>query len=104
MLNKLKNSQGIHCITMEPVAQTMCVLGGDWYSNQLTILFYPGDYYPDYTEVQEWIMESIDGKELNIEDVVNKVYLELKKLEPRQLRVIDRVRNCKTHFDVTVEK
>lgn len=104
MLNKLRNDQGIRRIVMKPQAMTCCELGGDWYSNDLLVVFDPEDYYPDYTEVQEWVMENIDGKTLNIEDVVQQVHDMLMEFRPRFLEVKDRVENCKTHFDVVVIK
>lgn len=101
---KLTNSQKITEIIMKPVAYTKCVIGQDWYKNELEIYFIPNECYPDYMEVNDFIMERVDGKELNIEDVVDIVYAELKKYDPVALKVIDYIKGCKTHFDVTVIK
>lgn len=104
-MNKIKNTQNIEKITMHPTAYTICELGGDHYLNELEIIFFPNEYYPDYTEIQEWAMKNIDGKVMNIEDVVEAFHKFLSETyEPHQVRVIDRVRNCRTHFDVEVEK
>ena len=104
MLNKIRNDQGIKRIVMKPQAMTRCELGGDWYANNLLVVFDPDECYPDYTEVQEWVMENIDGETLNIEDVVQKVHDMLMQFAPVHLEVKYRVENCKTHFDVYVIK
>lgn len=104
-MNKLENKQNISDITMYPMAYTKCEIGGDWYKNELDITFTPNKYYPDYMEVNKWICENIDGHTLNIEDVVDKVYAFLNDTyEPAYLHITDSVCNCKTHFDVVVEK
>lgn len=104
-MNKLKNTQRIGEIRMFPDAYTRCELGGDFYKNSFEIEFVPGDFYPDYTEVQTWVMENIDGKTMNIEDVVSEIYdFLLSEYSPAYLKVINRVTNCRTHFDVVVEK
>ena len=104
-MNKIKNEQRIKKIRMFPDAYTRCELGGDFYKNQMEIEFTPDEFYPDYTEVQNWIMENIDGKTLNIEDVVGEIYSFLDYgYSPEELHIINRVSNCRTHFDVIVEK
>ena len=99
----IRNSQNITAIRMKPTAITRCVIGGDWYTNRLDIIFRPDRFYPDYMEIQSWIQENIDGKDMNIEDVVSTVrsFLE-KEYEPNKVIIIDHVKGCKTHFDVDV--
>lgn len=104
-MDKIKNTQDISFILMKPVAYTKCAIGQDWYKNELEIDFVPKDCYPDYMAVNEWIMKNIDGKEFNIEDVVEKIYDYLKEeYTPESLSVVDHIRGCKTHFDVDVIK
>lgn len=103
-MKRILNSQEIRSIKMSPVAQTQCELGGDWYTNKLEITIKPKEFYPDYTEVQEAIMEKIDGKKLNIEDVVQIVYDLMTFYSPLSIHVKDTVEDCKTHMNVTVEK
>ena len=103
-MNKINNSQRVRRIVMKPTAITKCVIGGDWYRNNLTIIFCASESYPDYMQVNEWVMKNIDGKELNIEDVAYMIYNMLEReFKPISLRVIDVVKGCKTHFDVVVE-
>lgn len=103
-MEKIKNTQEIASIIMKPTAYTKCRIGQDWYRNELEIDFLPFDSYPDYIEVNSFIMNEIDGHELNIEDVVEKIYNHLLNYEPMYLKVTDHIRGCKTHFDVDVTK
>ena len=104
-MTRIKNTQGISLIIMRPTAYTKCVIGQDWYKNELEISFVPNDVYPDYMEVDSYIMGSIDGAELNIEDVVNTIFnFLLEKYQPKDLEVADHIRGCKTHFNVDVIK
>lgn len=101
----IKNEQNIEKITMCPTAITLCDIGGDWYKNELEIEMMPDEYYPDYMVVQKWIMDNIDGKRLNIEDVVYQIYDYIDSIyAPKYLHVKDRVMGNKVHFDVLVEK
>lgn len=103
-MEKIKNTQGISNIIMKPTAYTKCVIGQDWYKNVLEIEFVPFEYYPDYMEVNSYVMQEIDGHELNIEDVAQKIYDYLMHYEPMYLKVTDHIEGCKTHFDVDVTK
>jgi len=103
-MKRILNTQGIKTIKMYPVALTQCEIGGDWYTNRLEITLTPNEYYPDYTEVQEEIMKKVDGKTLNIEDVVMAVYDMMTFFSPLKIHITDTVENCKTHFNVVVEK
>lgn len=102
-LNRIPNTQGIREIYLYPVAITKCELGGDWYTNQMEIRFVPRECYPDYTEVRTWIQNNIDGKTLNIEDVVAEVRKFLvREYKPYMLTIKDHITGCATHFDVDV--
>lgn len=101
----LENNESILKITMMPTAITLCDIGDDWYGNKLEITFCPDKFYPDYIEVQNWIMDNVDGKRLNIEQVVDIVYRYLyDTYQPKELHVRDIVTGNKVHFDVIVEK
>jgi hypothetical protein len=65
----------------------------------------PNKVYPDYMEVKDFISENVDGKVMNIETVVEKIYLYImNEYEPVSLKVINHVKGCRTHFDVDVVK
>ena len=104
-MKRIKNEQEIKKITMCPTAYTKCVIGQDWYKNELEIDFVPDLWYPDYIEVDQWIMEEIDGHEFNIEDVVDMIYKKLNvEFYPKSIKVTNHIKGCKTHFDVIVSK
>ena len=101
----IENTQGIDRIVMRPKACCKCVIGNDWYINDFTIEFIPDKVYPDYMDVNAWIMENIDGHALNIEDAVKRLYNHLEGgYSPKKLSVTTDVKGAKTHFDVTVTK
>jgi len=101
-MNKIKNEQGVRAITMRPTAYTKCKIGQDWYKCEFEAIFIPGDCYPDYMEVNAYVMENIDGMELNIEEAAQMLHDFLLKYEPIRLTVINHIKGCKTHFDVDV--
>lgn len=103
-MKKLWNKENITGIVMEPTACVKCAIGQDWYKCEFMVTFYPGDYYPDYMEVEKFVMEEIDGHELNIEEAVDRLYQHLKQYEPSGLVVGCNVHGCKVHFDVEVVK
>lgn len=104
-MDKLINYEGVTKITMKPTAYVKCAIGQDWFKNELEIIFVPEDCYPDYIQVKDWIMNNVDGKEMNIEQVVCAVYDMLAKCyNPSYLKVADKIADCNSHFDVIVEK
>ena len=103
-MNKLDNKEKIKRIIMKPQATCFCQIGKDWYLNKFEIEFRPDKYYPDYMEVEKWINENIEGKELNIEHAVNLIHTHLMFYEPFSVIVKSIVEDCKTHFNVIVEK
>lgn len=102
-MKKLKNIEKVTSITMYPFAYTKCQIGQDWYKNQFEVYFIPDNYYPDYMEVEQFIQEKIEGKELNIEQASRILYDFLfEEYKPHSIRVINHIHGCKTHFDVDV--
>lgn len=99
---KIENKQHVAEIIMKPIAYTKCEIGQDWYKNEFRIQFVPSECYPDYIEVNAFIMEKIDGQTLNIEDAAKRIYDFLHQYDPAWLVVTDYIRGCKTHFDVEV--
>ena len=101
-MTKIENKENVTKITMMPTAYTKCKIGQDWYKCQFECCFLPGDCYPDYMEVNAYIMDEIDGKELNIEEAARMLYDFLMQYAPEYLKVVNHIRDCKTHFDVDV--
>lgn len=101
----IENTQKISKIVMKPWTIFKCQLGQDWFKNDLVIEFEPDKYYPDYMDVVNYIMTEIDGKEMNIEDMLDILYGWLMDTySPKSLSITDNVVDSKTHFDVTVIK
>lgn len=104
-MDRIENKEGIVKIIMRPTAVTKCAIGQDWYKHEFEVFFVPGACYPDYMQVEKWIMDEIDGKELNIEEAVAKLYDMLEQeYTPEQISIKDRIRGNKVHFDVIVQK
>ena len=99
---KIPNKEYVTEIKMMPTAYAKCKIGQDWYRCGFEAWFIPFNCYPDYMEVNEFVMREIDGKELNIEEATRILYDYLQEYKPTQLKVVNHIRNCKTHFDVDV--
>lgn len=101
-MNMIPNKEKVSRIIMKPTAFTKCKIGQDWYKSIFEVEFIPGDCYPDYIEVNRFVMEHIDGKELNIEEATEILRDFLSCYNPKNLIVTNHIIGCKTHFDVDV--
>ena len=101
-MEKIDNKENVTRIIMKPTACVKCHIGQDWYQCNFEVIFLPDKYYPDYIKVQNYIMDEIDGKELNIEQAAKMLYDHLNKYEPFDLVVTNHITGCKSHFDVDV--
>lgn len=101
-MTKIENKENVSAIVMKPTAYAKCKIGQDWYKCDFEATFIPGKCYPDYMEVNEFVMQEIDGKELNIEEAARLLYDHLQEYQPVQLMVVNHIVGCKTHFDVDV--
>lgn len=100
----VKNTFGIGMITIESTAKCFCPLGNDWYTNQFSIDIEPGEYIPDYCQLDNWIAKNINGKHMIIEQAVAMLYEYLKDTyKPNELQVESYVDDAK-HSAVTVSK
>ena len=77
-----KNEFGINRITLYKKIHAYCRLGGDWYTNQLTISFSPVEELPDYIYLDKAFEERCEQKDLLIEEVINEIYNILKEQMP----------------------
>lgn len=101
-MTKIENKENVRFITMRPTAFVKCKIGQDWYKCDFEASFLPNKFYPDYIEVNNFVMKEIDGHEMNIEEATKVLYDFLMKYEPSDLEVTNRICGCKTHFDVDV--
>lgn len=101
-MTKIENKEGVKEITLRPVAFVKCKIGQDWYKCEFEAVFIPGPFYPDYMEVNAFVMSEIDGQEMNIEEAAKVLYEHLMQYKPKELKVVNHIHGCKTHFDVDV--
>lgn len=99
---KIENKENVTKIVMKPTAYVKCRIGQDWYKCEFCVTFIPGTGYPDYMQINEFVMKNIDGKELNIEEAARVLYDHLSIYCPKYLQVRNHIAGCKTHFDVDV--
>lgn len=100
----VRNEFGIKSITIESTAKCFCPLGNDWYTNQFTVDFNPGEFIPDYCEMDNWIAANINGKSMIIEAAVAALYDYLvNTYSPAGLYVESYVDDAR-HSAVTVSK
>lgn len=101
----IKNEYKIANITIRnDKAKCYCPLGKDWYTNQFEIYIEPAEYIPDYCDVDKYIEENINGKELIIEAAVALLYdYIMETYRPRTLAVTSSVEDA-AHSEVTVER
>lgn len=77
-----KNTFGINKITLYKKIHSYCRLGGDWYTNQLTISFNPMNEIPDYIFIDKAIEEKCEKQDLLIEEVISNIYNIIKDQVP----------------------
>lgn len=99
-----KNEQKITKIVMSGSSHNFCPLGQANYTNRFSMEFYPNEMIPDYLEVNSFIKENINDKELVIEDAVAILFDYLvATFEPKGLKVSSLVSDAK-HPEVLVER
>ena len=99
---KIENTQKISTIKMTKVIHNFCPLGDDWYTNNLELIMVPGQYIPDYLDIDKSVNE-LEGQFLIIEDVVNAITKILEEYKPLNI-VVKSVVNDATHLPVEVIK
>lgn len=80
--NSFKNIYGVSKITLTKKIHCYCRLGGDWYTNQLTISFVPNNDIPDYVYLDKAIEDRCERKDLIIEEVLNEICNIIKEQVP----------------------
>lgn len=100
----VENTYEIKEIQIKSTAKCFCPLGKDWYTNNFTIQFAPGEHIPDYCEMDKWIDQNINGKELIIEAAVSMLHTYLKETyKPLDVIVESHVTDAR-HSEVSVCK
>lgn len=101
---KFKNENNISKITMKLTSKNYCPLGSDWYTNQFTVEFIPGEYLCDYLDVISFTKDNINEEKLIVEDSVARLFdYMLTEYNPVYLKVSSLVVDA-VHPEVLVEK
>ena len=100
-MNRIENKYSISTITMKRNVHNLCTIGQDWFTAKLTITLIPLKYIPDYIEI-DTLIDRLEGKELIIEELIDKIIKGLRAYEPEYIHVIANVEDAK-HLSVCVE-
>ena len=84
------NNYDITKITLYKKVHCLCRLGGDWYTNQLTISFTPVVEIPDFVFIDKAIEERCERKDMIIEEVIREIKTIIKE-------------QCPTAKDITIK-
>lgn len=100
----IKNEYGISKIKIDATSKNYCPLGKDWYTNNFEIELRAGDFIPDYCEVDNYINQTINGRQMIIEEAVKYLHdFIVKKYNPDKCVVRSYVEDA-AHSPVTVER
>ena len=100
----IENEYGISRIKIEATSKNYCPLGKDWYTNNFTVEIDVAHYIPDYCDVDEYIYQTINGRQMIIEEAVKYLHdFVVKKYSPDKCVVRSYVDDA-AHSTVTVEK
>ena len=100
----VENVYGIRKIEIRSEAKCFCPLGKDWYTNHFKVEFVPGEAIPDYCEMDKWIAENINGKNLIIEDAVARLQSYLSEAYRPAYCIVESHVNDAKHSSVVVIK
>ena len=98
---RFENNYNISEIRMSKKLHNLCTIGQDWFTNNIEIEMYPNEIIPDYIEVDK-MLDTFEGKEMVIEEVVNGILENLKEYKPKYISVISRVNDAQ-HLAVEVK-
>lgn len=94
-ISEIQFTKQVHCVC--PVAQ-------DIYTGNIVVMFVPGDYYPEYINLEKWFDTKLEKATLTIEQLCYKIYKHLMDtIDPFQLRVEVRVTDAK-HMPIVAIK
>lgn len=96
-----ENTYNIYLIENKHVVRCFCPLGQDNYTAKVTVEIYDPKYLVDYLDSDKFI-SSLNGQELIIEDLTNKIAEYFKKeTQANDVTVIAKVKDA-THSPVEV--
>ena len=100
----IENTQGITQIIYRTKTRNYCPIGKDWYTSNIQAQIEPDNIIPDYIDLDKFVAEQINQKEMIIEDVVNALYNHISaEYKPKSLTVTIHVDDA-AHSEVVVSK
>lgn len=100
----IENTQGITQIVYKTRTRNYCPIGKDWYTSNIQAQIEPDNTIPDYIDLDKFVSEQINQKEMIIEDVVNAVYNHISaEYTPKSLTITIKVDDA-AHSEVIVSK
>lgn len=85
---KVENKYKVHRLEYNASAFVFCPLGKDWGRVEIKAEIYPAAWLPDYVDVDNFIVENLEGSTHITEEVGYLVFdFLVKMLEPVDLRV-----------------
>lgn len=100
----IENTQGITQIIYKAKTKNYCPIGRDWYTSNIQAQIEPDNIIPDYIDLDKFVAEQINQKEMIIEDVVNTLYNHISaKYKPKSLTITIKVDDA-AHSEVVVSK
>lgn len=100
----IENTQGITRIIYKTKTKNYCPIGKDWYTSNIQVQIEPAKIIPDYIDLDEFVAERINQKELIIENVAKDLYCHImSEYLPKSLIVTIHVDDA-SHSEVIVSK
>ena len=104
MFKVLPNKEGIDKISIPIDIHCICAIGNETYTNQTMITLEKPDSYPEYIEFQQYLYETFEDKNFNIEQYVSDLCHVLKTACGGTVTVESYVDDARKHFPVTITK
>jgi len=101
---KQENEYGVKLIVMRPAFKVVCPLTQAPISLKCEVDFMPGDFVPEYMEVQNALRQKLDNKKFTIEGAAREIldYFDSDDYQPEHVRVVVKTENNNTYFPVEV--
>ena len=101
MFRVIENKEKIASIKIPIDVHCICAIGKETYTAQTIIEINDADFYPEFIEFQQWIYDTFEDKELNIERYVTDLGTAIHEACKAQVVITVFVDDARKHFPVT---
>jgi len=101
-MTKRENEYGIKSLIMCPFVTIVHPATQAKLQLKAVVEFFPGDFLPEFTEVQNTIRQKMENQKMQIEAATDKFVEIFNEYEPKELKVKVDVINNNTFFSVSV--